>query len=92
MNLAAFRIQFPEFRSAADEYVQAYLDAAAVQLSETYWRTYYDQAHGYQAANLLAMAPNGQNARLDPTKTKTTTYAERLQRLREEITFGDRLI
>ena len=90
MNLAAFRIQYPEFRSAADAFVQVFLDSADLQLHATYWGTYRDQAHGLLTAHLISMSPSGQQARLQTDKGNTT-YKQRLDAMRDEITFADRV-
>lgn len=90
MNLAAFRVQYPEFAKTSDSLVQAMLDAAALELSAPYWGTYYDQGHGLLAAKMLALSPNGQTARLQSDKG-TSTYAKQFDDLRIEVTAFDRV-
>ena len=74
MNLAQFRTQFPELRTAPDDFVQSYLDAAATMVSSAVVGTRYDTLHGLKAAHLIAISPAGVNARL-VAKDGTTTYS-----------------
>lgn len=75
MNLATFRIRFPEFRSAHDDLVNPALAAAALSTSAADWGTNYDEAHGLLAADLLANSPFGKNARLTEEDGKKTNYS-----------------
>ncbi len=90
MNLAAFRVQFPEFAAAPDAMVQVFLDAAALQIDATVWLTLTDQGHGFLAAHKLALSPYGQAARLSPTRTAATrtTYYLHYEELRNCVTGG----
>jgi hypothetical protein len=73
MHLIQFRIHYPEFRTAPDDFVQAFLDQAATMVSEIVVGTRYDQMHGLKAAHLIALSPGAVNARL-VAKDGTTTY------------------
>lgn len=91
MDITAFRVKYPEFASASDDtFIQVFLDAAADRIDSDYWGKYYDQAHGLLAAHLLAIAPNGQFARLQ-SKDGNTTYNADFEKLRQEVTFADRV-
>jgi hypothetical protein len=91
VDITAFRVKYPEFASASeDTFVQVFLNAAAVRLNAAYWGDYYDQAHGLLTAHLLAIAPNGQFARLQ-SKDGNTTYNTDFEKLRSEVTFADRV-
>lgn len=72
MNLAAFRVRFPEFETAGDSFVQAALDSAALETDAKLLGGFYDEAHGLLAAHKLAMSPYGMNARLVNDDGKTT--------------------
>ncbi len=86
MNLAAFRVQFPEFAAAPDTLVQAFLDAAELQIDADVWLTLTDQGHGFLTAHKLALSPYGQAARL--SKKGETTYYQHYQELRNSVTGG----
>lgn len=76
MNLAGFRDRFPEFKTAGDTMVTAFLAAAALQTSSD-WGTNYDEAHGLLTADLLANSPFGKNARLENDEKRTNYGALR---------------
>lgn len=91
MNLASFRILYPEFVSTPDATVTAQLNAAAFNVDTGTYGDRYDQAHGLLTAHFLALAPGAQMARLDPKTLKamgatslyeTTTYGIAFQELR----------
>lgn len=75
MLIAAFRVRFPEFRTADDSFVQAVLDAAAKELHPTELGYAYNEAHGLVTAHKLALSPFGQSARMVNEKGETT-YAK----------------
>lgn len=72
MNLATFRVQFPEFKTAPDAFVQGKLDVAALELYSPDLDVSFDQAHGLLAAHKLAISPFGTSARV--LKSGQTTY------------------
>jgi hypothetical protein len=90
MTSGAFLAQYPEFAKSSSTLVDAMLAAAASRMSASYWGSYYDQGHGLLTAALLAKAPNGMTARLQSDKA-TSTYQIEYEKLREEITFADRV-
>ena len=90
MDLAGFRLMFPEFVSCDNPLIQQYLDAAALQLNVIYWGTWYDKAHGFKTAHMLCLAPNGQMSRL-VAKDGSTTYGRQFEELQGGIAFGDRV-
>lgn len=73
MTLAQFRVHYPEFRTAPDEFVLSFLAAAETMISAAVVGTRYDQLHGLKAAHLMAISPGSINARL-VAKDGTTTY------------------
>jgi hypothetical protein len=73
MNLATFRVQYPEFKSALDPFVQAFLDAAAREINPTELGEAYDNAHGLLTAHKLASRPAWSTKTGGPrTRTNTT--------------------
>lgn len=74
MNRAQFRLLYPEFRTALDPFVQAYLDEAATMIDAATVGSRYDQLHGLKTAHLIACSPAAVNARL-VAKDGTTTYS-----------------
>ena len=52
-----FKARFTEFNIVADERIQLFLDDAALLMhSPAKWLSFYDVAHAYHAAHLLAIA------------------------------------
>ena len=76
MLLAAFRIRFGEFETAADPLVQACLDAAATELNAAEIGAPFDEAHGLLAAHKLAISPYGRAARMLNDDGKSTYEIE----------------
>lgn len=79
-TLPAFRVQFPEFASVDDPMVQAWLDAAALEIDQVVWGEKAPQGHMYLAAHKMALSPYGQAARLAKNATDTT-YNDHFTRL-----------
>ena len=90
MTRTQFLAQFPEFSAIPTTLIDTMLAAAASQLGQTYWASYYDQGHGFLTAAMLARAPEGQTSRLQSDKA-SSTYQIAFEKLREEITFADRV-
>lgn len=76
MDLLTFRILAPEFRSADNEFVQGYLDAAAVMLNAAEYGAAYDTAHRLLASHMMAVTPFGRNARMLNDKGESTYESE----------------
>lgn len=93
MDLPTFRTVYREFDGAPDDLVGAFLSAAATELDPGVWgvsgdgSTPYDIAHGLITADKLALAPNGQMARLQ-SATGKTTYREQFDRRARWRTMG----
>lgn len=85
MLLAAFRAQYPEFQTAGDTYVQTFLDAAGLEIDASIWGKLTDQAQGLLAAHKMCIAPNGQMARLQTDKGKST-YGKQYVQMRYSVT------
>lgn len=90
MNLNDFLIQFPEFRTADVNLVQAMLNAALLEIDAGLWRAKADQGQAYLTAHRLAMSPFGQNARL-VAKDGSTTYFQHFKELRSQVASGFRV-
>lgn len=85
MNLATFRIEFPEYESASDTLVEALLARAEKQVDATTYGDSYDAAHGLLAAHYLALSPSGTFARLEADKNETIYWRAYVE-LREAAT------
>jgi len=96
MNLAAFRIQFPEFNNAGDAQVQAFLDAALLEIDADVWLGKADQGHGYLTAHKLALSPFGNAARMviknvADTPHGQTTFGVHYDNLVRQVSHGFRV-
>lgn len=82
MTLSDFRVRYPEFRTASDAFVQAYLDDAAKSLVGPSYDLgdAYDVAHGLATAHLIAVSPAGKNARM-VNDDGTTQYGKTLSEM-----------
>jgi hypothetical protein len=85
MDLADFRLTFPELSTASDTLVTRFLASASRSIDSDLYGDRYDDAHGYLAAHLLCLSPYGKNARLSSKEGKTT-YGERYEEIRYEVT------
>lgn len=91
MDLATFKTQYPELRSAGDTLLQAFLDAAALEIDLEIWDTLSDQGQGLLAAHNLTMSPWGQAARMQP-KDGVTTYGQKYEKMQSMVAVGYRAI
>lgn len=87
MDLATFRVQYPEFVSAPDTLVNPALARAIGRVDVTVWGTWTDEAVGLLTAHLLAIAPNGTFARL-VSKAGETVYQKQFNELMYASTCG----
>jgi hypothetical protein len=87
MTLANFRTRYPEFRTASDAFVQAYLDDAAKMVSTYALGDAYDVGHGLACAHLIAISPAGKNARMT-NDDGSTQYGNTLKNLALERVAG----
>jgi len=85
VELATFRIAFPELNTAPDVLVTYFLGVAEGAISADVFGDRFDEAQGYLTAHLLALSPYGKNARLQSEKG-TTTYGKRFEEIRLEVT------
>jgi hypothetical protein len=87
LDLASFRVLYPEMDRVADTLAQAKLDEAEGRIDPDYFGAgAVDQAHGLLSAHLIAISPAGRQARLVPEKAQgnsTTYYREYEAMLRE---------
>lgn len=70
--------------------MQVFLDAAASRIDPVVWDSMTNEGHAYLTAHLLALAPNGQFARLK-NDNGSTTYGEEYKRLRDQVSCGIRV-
>lgn len=87
MTLSQFLARYPEFQKAGTALVQSVLAEAATQLDQGVWGNLYDAGHGACAADILALSPFGQQARMVP-KSGTTTYRRRFEELQKTVACG----
>lgn len=80
MDRPTFRAQYPEYATAPDALVDAYLARATARVDAGVWGALKDEGIGLLTAHLLALAPNGQFARLQSNKGETT-YGKEYDRL-----------
>ena len=85
LTLAQFRVSFPEFKSATDPLVEACLARAESLIEPSVWLGLTDEGHGLLTAHILALSPNGQMARMQTDKGKST-YGTEYQSLRQQAT------
>jgi hypothetical protein len=85
-----FKLRFPEFKSTADEMIQAFLDAAAVHCDAEVYLTKHEDAVLYRAAHTLALSPQGAAAKM-VNKDGTTSYQMHFNEIRSEIGAGFRV-
>lgn len=71
MDLATFRLRFPEFVRASDALVSARLADAEVRAGVATGLAWQEQKIGYLAAHLLAISPGGRELRTTPEGTST---------------------
>ncbi len=84
IDLARFRVRFPEFKFVTDALVQAVLDETTLEISAEVWGVKQDLGHGLLTAHRLAVSPAGQAARLVSAKGDTVYFGE-YQRLVIEV-------
>lgn len=93
MTPAQFRTRFPEFVSASNEMVSAYLTSAALEMNEDIWGDRYDEGQAYLAAHKMALSPSGQAAKMVPQNNVTSTvYWTHYMRLVRIVTGGYRVV
>ena len=97
VTAASFKIAFPEFDRVANALIEAKLAEATRELNAEQWADLFDDGVSYLAANLLSMAPQGQNARLQPATARVTredaltTYERRFRQLQIIVSSGRRV-
>jgi len=90
MLLDTFKTQFPELRNAGDPLLQAFLDAADLEIDPEIWGTLADQGQAYLAAHKLTLSPWGQAARL--ATDGVTTYETHYVKMQRMVATGFRVI
>jgi hypothetical protein len=90
LSLSDFRTRFPEFVDATDGFVQAKLDETDALVDPVVFGQQAYVAAYYYTADLLALSPFGQNARLTPNDDGKTTYRLQYERMMRSATFGYR--
>lgn len=91
LDLAAFRLEYPEFQSAEDAFVSAYLARAARRIDPRIWGELAAEGHGLLAAHLVATSPYGQMARM-VSADGDSTYGKAFRTLVAQVTCGLRVV
>ena len=83
----SFVQNFPEYNKTDRVLVQKKLDTALNQINAAAWGDTADTGHMYLTAHLLAVAPEGEQARLKK-ENRVTTYWIEYERLRKAAVVG----
>lgn len=86
LTLSAFRARYPEFKTAADTFVQSILDEAELRIDRGVFGTRGDIAQGLMAAHLLLNAPYGRSQRLEGGEALDDRYMQEFDLLTIECT------
>jgi hypothetical protein len=86
-----FLVRFPEFNRASEPLIDAYIEAASLQVDDSVWGDKADLGVELTAAHLLALSPFGQQARM-VNKDGSTTYGERLSSMQRQVAGGPWLV
>lgn len=93
LSRAAFRVGFPEFSTADDALVDAKLADAHAMVHADAFKTdaRHTAALGLKTADLLALSPFGQTARMQ-SKDGTTTYGKQFAAMVNATGVGCRVV
>jgi len=72
VTVATVRLMHPEFKGAADAFIQAFLDEAASELDAEIFGDKYDAATRWLALHKMALSPMGMSAKLVDSKGNST--------------------
>ena len=87
ISIRQFKAQFPEFRTTPDAVISRGLSDALLQINVSLWGTKADLGQKYLAADLIALSPPGEKARLKKNEN-ITTYEKVYNRLKMQVTVG----
>jgi len=90
VTVAKFQQTFSEFRKTDPEEIQAKLTLAALRVNTVVWGARADFGILYMTAHLLALAPDGQNAKLMPGVSANTVYLDTFNVVKKAVTVGYR--
>lgn len=88
IDLAGFRVRFPEFKAVAGTYLEAKISDAAARFSPAVFGARASEAHAWLSAHLAASAPWGYQARLQGRDDGATVYSEQFDQLVRECAAG----
>jgi hypothetical protein len=86
MTLEGFRDLYPEFQQAPDPLVEALLTQTEKGLSLEIWGERFDEIHGLETANALALRPDGISLRLEGGTV--SIYQSQIDQLRLAVVPG----
>jgi Protein of unknown function (DUF4054) len=95
-DIVTFITQFPEFSAiAGSAQLQAFLNAAALEIDLNIWGLTADQGTYYLMAHRLCCSPFGQNAKMMVDKKAQgygrTTYGQSYKELQIQVSSGYRV-
>ena len=79
LDVASFKVVFPEFTDAGDAMIALYIQDASQRVNVAFG-SLFDRAHAIMTAKMLAQSSFGQQARL-LSKTGRSTYDDQLDNL-----------
>lgn len=88
-TVAQFITRFPEFKGVDAKYIQAHLEAAAIEIDAEVWGRRADEGQLFLAAHMMATSPTGNGARL--AGDGTSTYQDRYTYLVRLVSSGYRV-
>lgn len=88
LDLAAFRVQCPEFAKVADAKVTVALAQAQLRTSVEVFGDLVDEAHKWLTCHILASNPQGREAALSKTMPGETIYSDMRRRVEHIVGAG----
>ena len=90
VTVESFKQFFEEYRKTENATVQAKLTQAVLQINSSVWGDKTDLGTLYLTAHMLALAPAGQNMKLEPENAGKTVYWFEYTMIRSQVTYGFR--
>lgn len=87
LTVGEFKEYYPEFRDTDFNLVKSKIEAASVRVSETVFGTSYKHALMLKTADLLSIAPSGEQAKLR-LENRGNVYSVEFSKLLREKTVG----
>lgn len=91
LSIKAFRLRFPEFAELEDEFIQAKLDEAELEIDLKVWGDKASAGHGWLTADRISLSAYGREV-VGGGEFATTTYGIPYENLRRLVGRSYRLI